>query len=354
MSNETALVVIEKKDVATVFTAEGYEAFIKRCRDEALSVVQDISTEAGRDAIRSMAYKVARTKTTFDNLGKELKAEHKAKCDAIDADRNKGVAALQALQDEVRKPLTEWENKEKARVDGHEQALIELATWKNWSIANASGVGSTQDELKNALAKSKELVEGRDWQEFSARAAMQLISNEEALNAAIAKRIIHDEDCAKAELIRKQEEEANETAVIASNYVLTELMEHTQASVLFHQELKAAEERKQREFDSEMQTLSFYAIVFDKSIQEGIDRKKAEDAAAQKVLDDAAAAKKKEDDAAAEREKDKNHKKKINNEALDAIEEIYGAYHGEKNEELCRKIVEAIARGKVPHVSIKY
>lgn len=350
---ENALIVYEEKQIVSAFS-EGLDDFISKVRKEALSVVTDISTEKGRKEIASLAHKISKTKTGIDKVGKELKAEAKAKCDAIDADRGRAWDALQKLQDEVRKPLSDWENKEQARIDEHENALIRLASFKNWSIANAFGTRSTQDELRNVIKQSIELLENREWEEFSARAAMQFKANEEALNAALQERIKFDEEEAKAAELRKQEEEANEIAVVASEYVLTEITGLTQASLMFHHELKLADERKQAEIDAEMNFLCFASIVYDRTIQEGINRAKAEKAAAQKVIDDAAAAKKKEDDETAKREADKNHKKKINNEALDAIEEIYGAYHGEKNEELCRKIVEAIARGKVPHVSIKY
>jgi colicin import membrane protein len=44
----------------------------------------DVTTEKGRKAIASMAYKVARTKTAIDEAGKKLNEEARARINAVD------------------------------------------------------------------------------------------------------------------------------------------------------------------------------------------------------------------------------------------------------------------------------
>lgn len=56
-----------------------------------------------------MAHKVARSKTYIDNAGKDLVAELKALPKQIDESRRVVRERLDALKDEVRRPLTEWE-----------------------------------------------------------------------------------------------------------------------------------------------------------------------------------------------------------------------------------------------------
>ncbi|MGQ4865984.1 hypothetical protein ACOQOO_26480, partial [Enterobacter kobei] len=56
-----------------------------------------------------MAHKVARSKTYIDNAGKDLVAELKALPKQIDESRRIVRERLDALKDEVRRPLTEWE-----------------------------------------------------------------------------------------------------------------------------------------------------------------------------------------------------------------------------------------------------
>lgn len=79
MSEITDLVVIEKKNAMAVFTNnDQLDPLIELIEKEARSLVPDVTTKKGRDAIASMAHKVARSKTYIDNAGKDLVAELKA------------------------------------------------------------------------------------------------------------------------------------------------------------------------------------------------------------------------------------------------------------------------------------
>lgn len=110
MSEVTDLVVIEKQNAMAVFTTkEQLDPIIEAIEKEARSLVPDVSTRKGRDAIASMAHKVARSKTYIDNAGKDLVAELKALPKQIDESRRIVRERLDALKDEVRRPLTEWE-----------------------------------------------------------------------------------------------------------------------------------------------------------------------------------------------------------------------------------------------------
>ena len=130
MSEITDLVVIEKTNALAVFTSqEQLDPLIEAIEKEARSLVPDLSTKKGRDAIASMAHKVARSKTYIDNAGKDLVAELKALPKQIDESRRLVRERLDALKDEVRRPLTEWEAKqerlkaEEAMNAMHEEAL---------------------------------------------------------------------------------------------------------------------------------------------------------------------------------------------------------------------------------------
>ncbi|HCI9782080.1 TPA: hypothetical protein NQE86_005341, partial [Klebsiella pneumoniae] len=110
MSEIMDLVVIEKKNAMAVFTNnDQLDPLIEAIEKEARSLVPDVTTKKGRDAIASMAHKVARSKTYIDNAGKGLVAELKALPKQIDESRRVVRERLDALKDEVRRPLTEWE-----------------------------------------------------------------------------------------------------------------------------------------------------------------------------------------------------------------------------------------------------
>lgn len=69
----TALAIPERTELVALFTKEGgIDPIIARIEAEVRSHVPDVTTKRGRDAIASLAYKVARSKTTLDEAGKSL------------------------------------------------------------------------------------------------------------------------------------------------------------------------------------------------------------------------------------------------------------------------------------------
>lgn len=93
------------------------DAIIAEVEREALAAAHGLTTEqaGGRAKIKSVAHRVARTKTALDDLGKELVADWKAKSAAVDTQRRRIREALDAIKDAVRRPLTEWEIEEEGR-----------------------------------------------------------------------------------------------------------------------------------------------------------------------------------------------------------------------------------------------
>ena len=114
---ETALVVLEPTTALDVFTEAGkVDTILAQIKQIVAEFTPDISTAKGRAEIASIAHKVARSKTYLDGIGKELVDQYKEIPKKIDANRKRIRDELDALKDEVRKPLTEWEEAEKARV----------------------------------------------------------------------------------------------------------------------------------------------------------------------------------------------------------------------------------------------
>lgn len=92
-----------------------YSEFYQKLRDLVDAQEPDVSTLKGRNAIASLAAKVARTKTAIDNAGKKLNEEARAQINAVDASRRTIREQLDELKVEARKPLTEWEEAEAKR-----------------------------------------------------------------------------------------------------------------------------------------------------------------------------------------------------------------------------------------------
>lgn len=122
----TDLAVVQKLTPAVVFAPGGVQDILHKITREVRSAQTDISTKAGREAVASLAYKVARSKTALDEMGKTLVADWKSRSAAVDAERRTIREKLDELKDEVRKPLTDWENAEKQRINTHELAIAAI------------------------------------------------------------------------------------------------------------------------------------------------------------------------------------------------------------------------------------
>ena len=121
------LITIEESEALAVFTKEdGLKGVLDQIATEARSVPLDISTAKGRKEVASVAYKIARSKTYIDGVGKELVAEMKEMPKKVDAARKQARDFLDGLAAEIRKPLDDWEA-EQARIEAEKKAEEEAA-----------------------------------------------------------------------------------------------------------------------------------------------------------------------------------------------------------------------------------
>jgi chromosome segregation ATPase len=150
---------------------------------QAHSVEHDVSTLKGRASIAGTAYKVARSKTYLDGLGKQLVAEIKQQAAAVDAERKYIRDTLDELRDSIRKPLDEWEAADEARKAAHQAKLIRLS-------GISASIHDTPSELDAKIVQLNTLMNCQ-WEEFGQQAEIRstviLKSLEGAREAAIAR-----------------------------------------------------------------------------------------------------------------------------------------------------------------------
>ena len=198
-----ALALVTRLTPATVFKDNGLDPIIDLIEKEVRATVLDISTPKGRKDIASLAHKVAKSKNGLDEMGKQLVKGWKESAKRVDVERARAWDRLEALQKEVRQPLTEWEDKEKSRIATHEANLAEIEnsgrfTAENWQ---SLPIEAMQDRLTE-IQRDKP-----DWQEFSARAKIATEAVIATITAAIVKRQSHDAEQAELARLRKEEEE---------------------------------------------------------------------------------------------------------------------------------------------------
>ena len=206
MSEVTDLVVIEKQNAMAVFTTkEQLDPIIEAIEKEARSLVPDVSTRKGRDAIASMAHKVARSKTYIDNAGKDLVAELKALPKQIDESRRIVRERLDALKDEVRRPLTEWEaEQERIKAEEAMNALHTEALVMNEEFDRQLAARIEADHEMALLMNDKF---DRDREEQRRQAEQALRERDEKLQREAAEKATRDAE-EKANRERQQHQDA--------------------------------------------------------------------------------------------------------------------------------------------------
>jgi hypothetical protein len=353
-----------------IFTAEKAAEIVADLRREILTIDRDVSTKKGREAIASMAAKIARTKTAADTFGKQLKAEYKAKVDGIDAIRRIFWDGLEALQKEFRAPLTEFEEAEKARVDGHEAALAAIA-----GLTALDGVPTT-DAIADRLTIAQ-AVDTSTFQEFTARAEAAKADAVAKLEAMLKAAEQRDAERAELERLRREDEarrqreredqiaaQARAEAEAKARQEAEEAERRAQAEQRrIEREAREAAERaaaEQRRAEQEKQDAEERAAAAERRAKEAAEQAERDRVAAEeRAKREAEAAVERErqrveqerreaEEAARRREQDREHRAKIHREIVAALK-LFSI-----DEDTARAIVTAIAKGDMPHAVIVY
>lgn len=334
MSEVTDLVVIEKSSAMAVFTNnEQLDPIIEKIEKEARSLVPDVSTKKGRDAIASMAHKVARSKTYIDNAGKDLVAELKALPKQIDESRRIVRERLDALKDEVRLPLTEWEA-EQERIAAEKAAEEERLRIEAEEKAAAEAL-KKQRESDHEMALLMNDAFDREVAEKKAEAERQRIAHEEELKRQAAEQAKREaEEKAAAELAAAKKREEDAIAAKAQAELLAK-----QAKERAEQEAKDAAAKAEAEKQ---------AAVADeqRKAQEEADRikREAEAKAAARLAEEKRIA-----DEKAKREADVKHRKAIGADIVKSLTENSSITRDQAIE-----VLTALMNGLVPHTNINY
>ena len=161
----------------------------------AKGLVADVTTKEGVSQIKSCARQIASAKTKIDNLGKQVVAELKELPKIIDANRRNFRERMEALQDEIRRPVTEIEEREAEieRIKAVHQHLMDAdsATIKQ-NIESVKAIELTSEKWHESLEKATKAVTG----EINALDTMLKVAEK------------REEEARELEELRKKQEEA--------------------------------------------------------------------------------------------------------------------------------------------------
>lgn len=333
MSETTDLVVIEKSDALSVFKDKTrIEEIIQHIEKEARLFVPDLSTVTSRKAIGSMANKVARSKTYIDGVGKDVVAELKELPKQIDEQRRIVRERLDALKDEVRRPLTEWEA-EQERIAAEKAAEEERQRIAAEELAAAEAL-KKQFESDHEIALLLNDKFDRDAAEAKAEAERQRIAREEEIKRqAIEQERIDAEQKAQQEREAAAKREADLKAVAEQAE-----RNRIEAQERAEREAKEAREKAEREKQQAIEAEQLKARQEADRIKREAEQKEATRLAEEKRIADEAAA----------RAADIEHRKTVNNKALADL------VAAGVPEECAKACITAIAKGAVSAIRITY
>lgn len=340
------LIVIRQMTPAIFADSASIDNVLEKLEREVRSVPCDISTADGRAAVASLAYKVARSKTALDDMGKELVAEWKAKASLVDAERRKIRERCDALKEEVRKPLTEWEETDKRRIEAHEKAILDLQ-----ALLDFGGQEATATQLKERI----DILAARpprQWEEFIQRAsdaALFVGRRLEDLHEAAVNREAERAELARLrreQAEREQRERDEHIAIAAAEWARLEAEGRAKREAEEVAVRAAAEQRRVEREKVEALTRAEKAEADRKAAvaKAESDKIAAVEGERRRAADERAriAAE------AARREANTTHRTKINVAARDQLVKIgLTVKQG-------TAVVTAIARGGIPNISISY
>lgn len=313
MANE--LVVIEQATALDLFTApekvNQMLAHIKMLAEEEQKELDgDLSVAKNRKAFASLAYKITQTKTAIDKAGKLVVDDLKELPKKVDAARKLFRDELDSLSDGIRKPLTEWEEQERAREEAealkkqieidHEEALQMNELFDLRKAEEERQRIAREEEMKRQAAEQARLeAERKAQQEIEAAAQREREAKEAAERAEREKQ----EAIQRAEKVAKEAKEKAE------------------------RDAKEAQERAEREKQAAIEAERKKALEAEQARLAEEERKRQEDA---------------------KRQEDKEHRRKYNQETLQAL--VSNGF----DEKLATEFIKLVASNQIPHMTMNY
>ena len=309
---------------------------------KARALVADVTTADGVSKIKSTARQIASIKKRVDDIGKDVVAELKDLPKQIDANRKKWREDMESLQEEIRKPVTEIENR---------QAEIEEIRATHGKL-----VLSGSEEIKAAIETIDKIELTSDkWKESLEDATAAVTAEKGALEVMLNAALKKEAEARELEELRKKQEEAER--------------------IIREQKIREEAERKARE-EAEARAAAEKARLEREKAE--AERKAAEaENAAMEALEREADARKNQATASVDNgaqatapvkrpSRWTDEQKKVNSAILARFAEIIRASlpkhiagHSDQGYELAaneaaKDLIKAIACGKIENINVRY
>ncbi|EMW6581577.1 hypothetical protein AAFF24_003589 [Enterobacter bugandensis] len=354
--SELAIIEIAPDLAPSIYVENGLDKFLEQIR-EGINEVPDLSTAKGRARIASLAAQVSRSKTAVEKPGRDYLKRLKEQPKVVEAELRRFVTECDQLRDEVRRPLTEWEDAEKSRTEALQQRLVDLRALSD--VIDTGGNYLPSADIKARIHEAKSVVLDESWQERAAEAGVAKDSTIQQLEASLAVAQKREHEAAELERLRKEAEEKarlqreetirREAAEQAKRDAEAKAKAELEAAARREAEEKARAELAERQrIEAEQRAEREKVEAEARAESEKAAAVEAERLKARQAEEKRLAEQKRIADEEARRAADKEHRRTINRQAIaDLIESGLP-------QEMAEKALIAIASGKVSAISIKY
>ena len=353
---DLAIIEIAPDMAPAIYVENGLDSFLEKIR-AGVNEVPDLSTAKGRARIASLAAQVSRSKTAVEKPGRDYLKRLKEQPKVVEAELRRFVTECDQLRDEVRRPLTEWEDAEKARTESLQQRLVDLRALAD--VIDTAGNYLPSADIQARILEAKSVVLDDSWQERAAEAGVAKDSTIQQLEASLVIAQKREHEAAELDRLRKEAEEKarlereenirREAAEQAKRDAEAKAQAEIDAAARRESEARAATERAEREkIEAQKKAEREAKAAAEKAEQEknaaiAAERRRQEEAESARLAEQKRIAEEE-----ARRAADKEHRRSINRQAIaDLIESGL-------TQEMAEKALIAIASGKVSAVSIKY
>lgn len=311
-SKKVEIVPFEENIIAQAFKTEGGLVGLYTSIEQKLGgLVFDVNSGRDRAEMKSLAYAISRTKTTVDDYGKDLVAGIKKQAKVIDEARKDWREKCDALRDQVRGPLNDWEAAEEAKKQVFQNRVAAIELVKNYDYS-----GKTSQAIQTEISQVKAIViDEENFSDFINDAKLAKYEALEFLDVELTKALEREDFTAKQAAEEAAAREAREEQIRA------------QAKAQAEAEAQVKIEAAQRQ-------------------AEAAQRQAQEAEARAKAQAEAEAQRKDQDEA--RRAADLEHKKTVHREIVEAMC-AFGW-----TEDDSKSLMKEIYNGKIPHLKIVY
>lgn len=345
-STELALPTVTPDQYPSLYVSGGLDPYYQQIRQQVLSEVPDLTTKKGIARIKSLAAMVSSSKVAIEKPGREYLKQLKEMPKVIEAELRDWNQKMDALRDEVRQPVTELEEKEKARIAALDQRLNEIH-----KIGSCAEFDVLPSETINAwIEKLDAIAIDATWDEYQDRASAAKEAAKVKLSSALQTRLTWEAQQAEIAMLKAKQEEKDrlqreeQIRINARHEAEQQALRDKLAAEQREQEAKDAKERAEKQLEQErLEAAERQRVAVERAAEQERQRHLEEQ---KRIQYEAEQARIEADIKAA----DVEHQRAFNREAIADLL----AHTPELTEQQAIKILTAIIRSEIRHISIQY